>query len=391
MAIDLEALGAKCLRIRDEILAMKIEVAAERSGIPVGRLAAIENGSVEPSGDEVLVLADVYGEPIDYFITNERSASIEKASDLYRMYGHEFSPADRQSIQEFLMLCRIEHEIESLLGARPRVFDFQRGRPHSHFKTHGRQTAEKVRLDLGLGTRPIDNPFQLPRSLGCHIFRRSLRNSKISGVMLRHEDFGPCILINYLEDSYRQNFSAAHELCHAILDDDCPVTVSFKREQDEANEDRRSREWRANSFASHLLLPQSARDGLAWGPTDEARARSIVRMAKVYRVNPVVALYALQDAGRLSQDEVERLKSGLRIPHDEKHDADLSGEPARVRDRREQPLKAGLSSEYVETCVRAYREGQVSWGRLADALLVSPVELPTVLTDLGVPPMENPT
>jgi Zn-dependent peptidase ImmA (M78 family)/transcriptional regulator with XRE-family HTH domain len=383
MPIDLRELGAKCRRLRVEILNLTVEQTAERTGIEAGRINGIEAGNVEPSGDEVLILADVYGEPVDYFITNERSASIEKASDLYRMYGTTFSSADRQSIQEFLKLCRMEHEIEALLGARPRVFDFQPGRPDTHMKTHGRQTAEKLRRDLGFGDRPIDNPFHLARTLGCHVFRRSLRNSKVSGVMLRHDDFGPCILVNYLDDSYRQNFSVAHELCHAILDNDCNVTVSFERPGDEEIEDRKRREWRANSFASHLLFPQSVRERLKLGATDDDRSQAIRHAADSYRINPVVVLYALQEAKRLTKQEVATLHPGLKIPRAEKDDADLDGETARIRERRKRHLESGLSPEYVETCVRAYREGEISLGRLSDALLSSPVDLSAVLANLG--------
>ena len=383
MSIDLHELGSKCRHLRVEILDLTLKQVAERTGIAAERLTGIERGALEPTGDEVLVLADVYGEPVEYFISNERSPSIEKASDLYRMYGDTFSSVDRQSIQEFLKLCRMEHEIESLLGARPRVFDFRPGRAHSHLKTHGRLTAEKLRSDLGLGDAPIDNPFHLARKLGCHVFRRELANATLSGVMLRHDDFGPCILINYSEDTYRQNFSAAHELCHAILDNDCSVTVSFEREDQEKIEDRKRREWRANSFAGHLLFPQRVRDRLRLGETQDEHARAIRIAARSYRVNPVVVLYAMKEAHKLTNQQVSALGPGLKIPSESKDDADLAGETTRVRKKRKRLLEIGLSAEYVETCVDAYRQGEISVGRLADALLTSPIHLSALLGDLG--------
>ena len=383
MPIDLHRLGEKCRRLRVEILDLSLEEAAERTGLDSERINYIEAGKVEPSGDEVLILADVYGEPVDYFITNERSASVEKASDLYRMYGQTFSSTDRQSIQEFLKLCRMEHEIESLLGVRPRVVTFERASPDSFMKRHGQTNAEKLRTDLRLGDRPIDNPFYLARMLGCHVFRRTLRNSAVSGVMIRHDEFGPCILINYSEDLYRQSFSVAHELCHAILDDNYNVTVSFEQVSEEENDIRQRREWRANSFASHLLFPQSVRERFPLGVTNDDRARAICHAAVSYGINPVVVLYALEEGNRLTSQEVATLKPGLKIAQDQKDDADLAGETARVQERRERHLAVGLSSEYVDTCVRAYREGKISFGRLADALLSSPVELPAILSDLG--------
>ena len=142
MSIDLRELGSKCGRLRHEILKLTVGHVAARTGIAVERVSAIEDGIVEPSGDEVLILADALGEPVDYFITNERSASIEKASDLYRMYGGSFATVDRLGIQDFLRLCRMGHEIESLLGARPRVIKFDPAPLHHHMKAHGRLNAE---------------------------------------------------------------------------------------------------------------------------------------------------------------------------------------------------------------------------------------------------------
>ena len=383
MPIDLQQLGAKCRRLRVEILSMGLEEASDRTGIDIDRLDSIENGKMEPSGDEILILADVYDEPVSFFITNERSASIEKASDLYRMYGDTFSPEDRQGIQEFLKLCRTEHEIESLLGSRPRVFNFHSGPSHWHMKTHGQQVAEKIRADMKLGDRPIDNPFHLARTLGCHVFRRRLFNSDVSGVMLHHDEFGPCILVNFEEDLFRQNFSVAHELCHALLDKDSLVTVSFNQSGYEKHDDRQKREWRANSFASHLLFPHGVRMKIALGSSETEYIPFIRRAAETYHVNPEVILYALQEASRLSEQQVEALKPSVKLTKNEKEDADFMGETSKVKWRRKRHLEKGLSSDYIRTCLRAFSEGQISYGKLANALLVSPVDLPEMITDLG--------
>ncbi len=383
MPIDQIELGFKCRRVRSEILNITLDQASERTGIDKARLEAIENGRVEPSGDEMLIIADVYGEPVEFFVTNERSASIEKASNLYRMYGNRFSSADRQNIQEFLTLCRMEHEIEALLGSRPRVVDFLPGRRNKHMMTDGREVAEKLRADCLLGSDPIVDPFHLARTLGCHVFRRKLDNSSVSGVMLRHDDFGPCILVNYLEGYFRQHFSVAHELCHALLDRDHTATVTFEKLRDEEQAELRKREWRANAFAGHLLFPNGVRKQLSLGDTDDDRVRSVRGAAESYRVNPVVVLYALQEARRLSKRQVGDLKPKLGIPKSEQDATDMAAETTKVRKRRRRLLEAGLAPEYVETCIRAHREGEISYGKLADALLVSPIDLPNVVSDLG--------
>ena len=362
---------------------MTLDHASECTGIDKPRLEAIEHGDVEPSGDEVLIIADVYREPVEFFITNERSASIEKASDLYRMYGDTFSSTDRQSVQEFLTLCRMEHEIETLLGSRPRSVDFRPGRVNKHMKTAGREIAERLRANLRLGNRPIHDPFALTRTLGCHVFRRKLHNSRVSGVMLRHDDFGPCVLVNYLEGHFRQNFSVAHELCHALLDDDHTVTVSFERIGDEKQEELQKREWRANAFAAHLLFPYSVRMQLRLGNTNNDHVRAMTKAAKLYHVNPIVVLYALEDIGLLSTHQVRDLKPGLTISNYDQDNAAMESETTRGQQRLKRLLEKGLARGYVNTCLRAHREGEISYGKLADALLVSPIDVPSVVSDLG--------
>ena len=363
---------------------MTLEDASLRTGITDERLQAIESGAVEPTGDEVLIIADAYCEPVEYFILNERSPSIEKATDLYRMYGDDFSPQDRRSIQEFLMLCRMEHEIEGLLGSRPRVSGFRPEATSTHMKRAGREAAEELRVEFQLGDAPISDPFHLPRIFGCHVFRRKLLNSTVSGVMLRHENFGPCILVNYLEGHYRQNFSVAHELCHALLDNDHGVTVTFDKADDETRRQLERREWRANAFAAHLLFPVGARRRLHLGRTQQARVTAITQAAQQYGINPVVVLYALQEARRLTKREVADLKPVLRIPKVEQAAADMADETAKIRSARKALLETGLTPEYVQTCLRAHREGEISYGKLADALLVSPVDVPDIVSILGL-------
>ena len=384
MPIDRVELGRRCRRVRVEILDMALSQASERTGIDEGRLEVIERGEIEPSGDEVLIIADAYREPVAYFTMNEPSPSIERASDLYRMYGNTFSSQDRQNIQEFLTLCRMEHEIEDLLGSRPRVLEFRSGPVNKHMKTAGKEVAETLRVELGFGDAPIADPFHVSRRLGCHVFRRKLVNSNVSGVMLRHQDFGPCILINYLEGYFRQNFSVAHELCHALLDDDHSISVTFARTDDQKQEELRRREWRANAFAAHLLFPLGIRKQLPLGDTESDQVQAVQEAATTYRVNPIVVLYALHEAGRLSEREVKSLEPRLKIARPEQDAADMSGETAKRRQVRKGLLEAGLAPEYVETCLRAYREGEISYGKLADALLVSPIDIAGIVSGFGL-------
>jgi len=134
MAINLVALGAKLRKYRDQLQETIAEV-AEVTGISGERLTQMEAGQVEPTGDEVLILADHFRCDFRYFISNERLAPFEQTDTLYRMHGSDFSRADRRAVQEFLYLCETEAFLMAELH-RAHI-DFQFTPTDDFMKGHG--------------------------------------------------------------------------------------------------------------------------------------------------------------------------------------------------------------------------------------------------------------
>lgn len=130
MTFDLRALGEKLQRSRKQFEASHQEV-SQATGIPESDLAAFEEGKREPSGDEILVLADYYKCDYSFFTSNERLAAFEQTELLFRKHGDEISKTDRWAIQEFLYLCACE---EFLMRQLPSVTD------RSEFKLQKRGT-----------------------------------------------------------------------------------------------------------------------------------------------------------------------------------------------------------------------------------------------------------
>ena len=81
MGIDLKALGAKLAKYRGQLTESIGEVASA-TGIDAERLAAIEEGQSEPTGDEILILADHYRCDFKFFISNEQVAPFEQTETL---------------------------------------------------------------------------------------------------------------------------------------------------------------------------------------------------------------------------------------------------------------------------------------------------------------------
>lgn len=80
--MNLHILGLKLSRYRDQLTESLDEVATA-TGIDVERLRLIEEGQLEPSGDEILILADHYDCDFKFFISNEQVAPFEQTDILY--------------------------------------------------------------------------------------------------------------------------------------------------------------------------------------------------------------------------------------------------------------------------------------------------------------------
>lgn len=366
MAIDLRLLGGKLAKYREQLQESLLDV-ENSTGIDSTRLAEIEFGQAEPTGDEILILADHYRCDFKFFISNEQVAPFEQTETLYRAHGSDFSKEDRRAVQDFLYLCETEDFLMKELGHAPGSFVFSPS--GDYFKGHGEAAAARLRSAIGHAENAVPRDVYAEfRSVGVHVFRRKLGNSNISGLFIAHPVAGKCALVNYSEDIYRQRFSAAHEMAHAIFDVDQEASVSFDR-----TERADYVEVRANRFASCYLMPPAFLSKLpdpnGWSDSDA------IGWANKLRVSCLALAIALREAKLVDEATYGRI-SRLRVPRNAKIDPELpeSLTPTQ-RSRKEQLLERGLSDYYVALCFEAHRSGVISQGRLSEALLCGQAEL----------------
>lgn len=347
------------------------------TGILQHRVEPLLSGQTEPTGDEVLILADYFKCDFKFFISNDRLAPFEQTEQLFRKHGDDLTTEDRWAIQEFLFLCECEAFLLSQAPKSPAHDAFSFRKNGTLYKAHGHDAARALRRHLGYADHAVPRDvYHDFRSIGIHVFRRRLASRSISGLFVRHPVAGPCALINYDEDIYRQRFSAAHEAAHAILDDGDDFSVSFIRW-----EKKELSEVRANAFASHYLIPPSF---LAAMPTsivwDEP---TLLQWAHKLRVNPEPLAIALKEASRISEEQFNNIRSS-RIPVSEKKDPELPDDlPSKSRVRRKALLERGLSNAYVHLCFDAYDNMIVSSGRLTEMLLADASEMPLLAEIFG--------
>ena len=374
MPVDLIQLGTKVKRYREQRL-LSPEELSSLTGIAPELLIQIESGQRAPTGDQILIFADVFQCDYRFFISNEQLAPFEQTETLYRRYGSRFTKEDRLKVQEFLFLCESEETLYLILEM-PRSQPPEIRLTGSSYKFHGKQAAEQLRtfLKYAWNVIPLDI-YRDFRSLGWHVFRRELSDSNISGLCIRHPKAGNCILINYSEDVYRQRFSVAHEAAHALIDREEDVVVSFWRDRD-------LREIRTNSFASHFLVPPRFLKSIP-EPTRWSKPKTI-EWANKFKVSSEVLSIALKEAGLISPTQQSEMKR-IRVPREMKTDPELpAGLAPRSRERKEAMLKRGLSSSYVNLCFEAFHRDCLTAARTSEMLLTTEDEMRSIAEMYGV-------
>ena len=107
MSLDLMMFADKlkrCCRLFD---VAEPELAAG-TGITLQRVSNLLRHKVEPSGDEILILADFFKCDYKFFISNDKLAAFEQTEALFRAHSGELNTRDKWAIQEFVFLCECE-------------------------------------------------------------------------------------------------------------------------------------------------------------------------------------------------------------------------------------------------------------------------------------------
>ncbi len=368
MAYDILKIAHKLLRSRNNMGLSKAEVAG-LAGIDVARIELLESGTVEPSGDEILILADIYKEDFRFFISNQILSSAETVDELYRLNG-SITNKDKRAIQTFIFHSVNEEVLQDSLDKNKEVFESPKINQERISKKDGVKVAQALRRFLGYeDLKAYKNLYQDFRRIGIHIFRAKLDVSNLSGLFIKHPLADKCVLVNFDENLYRQNFTLCHEVGHALMDG-TTYNVSYQKDRD-------FREYRANAFASEFLMPQAIIKKI--NPSS-LTPEYIVKFASKFRVNVQAFLIALENAGVITQGKKEEYcKMGLKVPKAEQVDFELDKLTDHLRNSYAMLFGRGLTPYYVRLCHEAYEKGMITIDRMAEMLDTSFYELPLLL------------
>jgi Zn-dependent peptidase ImmA (M78 family) len=383
MAFDYAVLGRK-LRDARESLLISPQDAASRLQVGLQEYLDIELGRNGVTGDQLVLLAVLYRRDFRYFVTGDYPSAESQVQEMFRRNA-ALSQGDRIAIQEFVRLCEYENFLEREIFERQSVLIPNYGNRsfgHKHFKRQGEEVASLERDRLFLGKQPIKNIFELIRNQGIHLFKRQLDDKNISGLYINHPVAGHCILINYLDDLYRQNFSAAHEYCHALFDSSKGQEVTYVKSLG----DNLELEWRANSFAGNFLVPKQ-RIELDYSPAEtyEDWVNLIRQIAEQFQVSSQVVVIRLSEIKWFNKELQNQLLKDRRlaVKNNRKFDPEIpSSLSPGMQVRLTKIIRQGLSWHYIDLSTEAYRHGEITHRKLLDMLLLPLEEGYQLLNDL---------
>jgi Zn-dependent peptidase ImmA (M78 family) len=368
MALELGCLSRQ-LQKYHENFQISQEKKKKKSGITIDRLNSFESSILEPTGDEILIIADIYHCDYKYFISSESEPNFEKIEKLFRKYRNDLQTNDRWAIQECIFLAENEVFLDQILKTPLNIIDFTFQKVGGYYKRHGYDAANKLRELLNPSHRELAlNIYDDFKRIGINIYRRKLENSNISGITLKHSSIGKFILVNYNEDIFRQRFTVAHEAAHAIfdLDDDDDFLSTSKWDKENLAEVR------ANTFASAYLLPpfvlDSIPDNKLWS------SDKLIEWAINLKVSVSALLIALKERDLINDVYYETF-GRVSIPVEYKIDPEFKNISGKSLERKKYLIEKGISQTYINKCKLAYEKNLISASKMAELLLMDTHEL----------------
>jgi Zn-dependent peptidase ImmA (M78 family) len=361
MTFDYQVLGRK-LRNARESLTFSLQDSASYLQISLQEYLDIEEGKQKITGDQLVLLTTLYRRDFRYFVTGDYPSAESQIQEMFRRNA-ALSQKDRIAIQEFVRLCEYEEFLErEIFHHQPFMIpDYsQNSSKYPYFKEQGKEAASWERSRLALEEQPINNIFELLRNQGIHVFKRRLEDRNISGLYINHPLAGHCILVNYLEDIYRQNFSAAHEYCHALFDSVQGQDITYLKSVDSNSKF----EWRANSFARNFLVPKLAIEKHYLPAENYESWISLIRqMAEHFRVNSQVVVIQLYEFNWIEKELKDKLLNDnlLVIKARDKFDPEIPSDLSLgLQDKLTKIIQNGLSWHFIELCTEAYRQKEIT-------------------------------
>jgi Zn-dependent peptidase ImmA (M78 family) len=225
----------------------------------------------------------------------------------------------------------------------------------------GRERADAVRFEYGLGSAPIRDLFGFiernhPDLL---VVVRPMQDGP-DGALIRAGSQWLVVVNSHEQTLARQRFTAAHELAHYLFDRDRdPVHLD-----DDLFGGDAPTETRANAFAVHLILPAGViRERIAQRTLNPSDSGTVVALAAEYGLSVQSLSWHIKNVLGLSDAERRRLAE---IPTFRL--AKLLGLADYVRQERDAQNRIAWPQRYLALATRAFERGDLNKAELVQLL-----------------------
>jgi Zn-dependent peptidase ImmA (M78 family)/transcriptional regulator with XRE-family HTH domain len=291
-------------------------------GLRKDQISKIESGKRRLDVGELPGIAAALGVTVRYLLGQPERPNLAIASRLTVGAGPDSTRAARRRARQLLELDDLLGRAVGMPPARPSpaglaVMELAQtrfsGQPRSKAaaQSQGRQLAELTRHELDLGSDALGDLASLFEQHFAVDVALSPLGTQADGLCV-HGGAAALILASSDFPDGHLRFTLAHELGHHLFGDPREIIEEAEKDMFAST----STEWRANTFAAHLLMPERGLlSVLAWlGETPGAVSeRAIVALMEHFGVSMAALIYQLNVIGVLSYDAGQRLRSANRV------------------------------------------------------------------------------
>lgn len=243
---------------------------ARNVGLSVRSVTGYESGTTTPDAENALRLAGTLGFPESFFYCDDLPEVPAEAVSFRAL--SRLTAGKRDQAQTAATLALDVHE---WIAARFRL-------PHLDLPTQldcedAECAAEVVRMEWGLGEKPIPHMVRLLEAHGVRVFSLAEEYAEVDAFSFWHNNI-PFVFLNTMKSPERSRMDAAHELGHVIL---------HRREEVPRG---REIEKEAKDFASALLMPRA---GILPHGSHFPTVDDLIRRKRVWKVSVAALAYRL--------------------------------------------------------------------------------------------------
>lgn len=318
---------------------------ASKSGVSIRSQRYYESEQVAPSSEAVRALAETLRFPIAFFYGPDIDEIACDAASFRSLSTMTASRRNASLAAGSIALALSKWIDERFQLPTPSVPDLRNFDPET--------AAQALRVEWGLGDRPIRNIVHLLEVHGVRVFSLPTDSASVDAFSVRHEGI-PFVFLSPMKSAERWRMDAAHELGHLSL-------------HGHGIPRSRTAELEADIFAGAFLMPRT--DVLTYIPASVS-LKKIDAMKKRWGVAAIALVHRLKTLGKITEWQyrvfcIEISKRGGR------------------RGEQNGSVQRDMSQVFLKVLGTLRNEG-VTRGMIARDLMITPTELDCLLRGLTI-------